>query len=442
MSKKVIIIILIILMIILIGLLFLLKGKSNDNTSNNQTNEEKVSYTKLESDAKTYYTIDSIIKEFNSYIVYLNGSISDLDVDLVPGEVEADVLQEYKEEGYEYFNDVLAKSYKEKYSVNDQYILSEIGKNAKKNYVIDEINVIQEEGSVSSYYVFGKYGEEDYNFIIVLDEANDTFEVYLDNYLKDLSISKEDQKSIKKIGATSIEENDNNSYIQKDVNEKVIVKDYFDEYISLIKNSPEAAYEKLNSEYKAKRFSDYNSFKAYVDKLVELNEGFKVTEYKTTDMRSYTELVCKYDFGRCIIFYIKGQNNYSVALDSYTISTETYKSEYNSSASEKKAQICLNRFLECINNNDYQSAYGYLNDSFKANNFASVEEFEQYVKSNWFSLDGFRYDTVNTSGTTFVISGSIFDLYDEGSFDALDLRTNFMIRLGSDYNDFELSFEK
>lgn len=441
MNKKVIIIVLIILMIILIGLLFLLKGKQN-NTSNNQTNEEKASYTKLESEAKTYYTIDSIIKEFNSYIVYLNGTISDLDIDLIPGETESEVLQEYREEGIEYFNDVLAKGYKEKYQLNNQSILNEIGVNSKKNYVIDNIYVIPEVENVNSYYVFGKYNDQEYDFVIVLDEANDTFEIYLDNYLKDLSIARDDNKSIKKIGASTIEENDNNSYIVKDVNEKIIVKDYFDEYVNLMKSNPEMAYEKLNSEYKAKRFIDYGKFKEYVDKIVELNEGFSVKQYKTTDMKSYTELVCKYDFGRTMIFYIKGQNNYSVALDSYTIPSETYKFEYSNSTDEKKAQMCLNRFLECINNNDYESAYSYLNDSFKSNNFASVGQFEEYVKSNWFELDGFSFDTVNVSGSTYVVSGSLYDLYIEGSFDQLYIPKNFMVRLGSDYNDFELSFEK
>lgn len=441
MNKKVIIIIVIILMIILIGLLFLLTGKQN-NTSNNQTNEEKISYTKLENETKTYYTIESIIKEFDSYIVYLNGSISDLDVDLIPGETEKEVLQEYRNEGFEYFEDVLAKIYKEKYKVNNQYILNEIGKYAKKSYVIEDIFTVPEVQGLNSYYVFGKYDDEEYNFVIVLDEANGTFEIFLNNYFKDLSISRSNEESIKKISASSIEENDNNSYVEKSVNEKIIVKDYFDEYVNLMKNNPEKAYELLNSSYSSKRFSNYNSFKEYIDKIEELNAGFIVDQYKTTDMKSYTELICKYDFGRSMVFYIKGPNKYSVALDSYTIPVEAYRFEFSNSTDEKKAQMCINRFFECINNNDYESAYNYLNDTFRSNNFASLEEFEQYIKSNWFEIDGFKFDSVNVSGSTYIVSGYVYDLYIEGSFDQLYIPKNFMIRLGCDYNDFELSFEK
>ena len=134
---------------------------------------------------------------------------------------------------------------------------------------------------------------------------------------------------------------------------------------------------------------------------------------------------------------------YTVILDTYTVDVLAYKNEYDKAEAEKKVELCLNRFFEAINNQDYEKAYSYLNKTFKDEEFSTLEEFIQYVKTYWFKFNSYTHKFISTSTNgTYSVYGTIHDFEDEGSFNAGYVDKTFYIKLGSNYNSFEVSFGK
>lgn len=448
-NKKAIVIILIILMLIML-ILFLLLGRKKE--SNNDTpiySDYTFSSTaELEDDMGNYFTVESIIKEFNLYVSDLSVTASDLDID--DDEDENEAIQEYIDDAHEYINDVLANSYKSKYSVNNDYIDNMLKKFAKKEYAITDMYVLHDVDSettfynwIDTYFVYGNYEGNEFNYVIVLDKSQYTYELYLDNFFKEKGYSKDNVSTMKSLNIEKVEENDNNNYVYKSVDDKQnMVEIYFSDFVNLMKKNPTAAYDKLDSEYKQKRYDNLEKFQSYINNVVIANEFYSLQKYTVTNLVDHTEIVCQDNFGRNIIFNVEGTMRYTVLLDSYTIPVQTYDMEYENASTTKKAQLCLNRFFESINNYDYETAYSYLNNTYKENNFKTLDEFIQYITANWFKVNSFEYVEMKKEDNNYLLSGLIADTEIEGSFDAEYIDKTFVVRLGSGIRDFELSFEK
>jgi len=197
MKRKKILIIIIILLLLLLVLLMSINRKDKTNLVPDETevsaykayneNREKEGISAkdakahLEDNMNEYYTIKGIIEKLNQNILYLNGTAKDLDL-IVTSQNEAKILQEYREKGLKYISDVLAPNYKENYSVDDSYIKNTLGQYSGMKYQISDLYVVDDSEYINTYFVYGKYGSNDYNFIIILDRYNSTFEIYLNNY--------------------------------------------------------------------------------------------------------------------------------------------------------------------------------------------------------------------------------------------------------------------
>ena len=444
--KKIIIIVLILVLVVALLLLVLLK-RNRDNTPSNVTKENSTieeptsAVATQEKDISKYYTIEGILKEFNTYVSYLNTSVQTLGVTLSTGENESDVLQEYRDDAFEYMNDVLADKYKEKYNVDNSYIYNALSKYSGKNYTINNMYVLKQSSRINTYFVYGKYEETEFNFILVLDSNTNAFEVYLNNFVKDGKYTNGDVISMRAIDTKELKENDNNTFYYKQIEEGSLAKSYYEEFVKLMKENPMAAYNKLNAEYKAKRFPNYEVFKSYVDEVIVKKQFTKLVKYQITELDEYSEYVCKDNYGKNTIFIVNNPGNYTVLIDSYTIPVKTYENQYNEASETTKAQLSLNKFFECINNKDYKTAYGYLNETFKLNTLRSEEIFEEYIKENWFDINGFTYTGGQQSGESYILSGKIYDMEDAGSFDPRLIEQKFIIRLGNDISDFQISFQ-
>ena len=208
-----------------------------------------------------------------------------------------------------------------------------------------------------------------------------------------------------------------------------------------MKNTPELAYNKLDSNYKSNKFKTVEDFKKYATSYI--NDNKRLSQYKMTKFDSYTELVCQDNWGGIWTFKITGIMNYTILLDSYTVSVKSYDDEYQNANVSKKVQLCLNRFFEALNNQDYESAYKFLNDTYKSNNFKNVDEFKAYVQKNWFIYNKIDYSSIEAdSNENYIISGTISDMRDGGSYNAKHISKSFVVKLGTGITDFEMSFEK
>ena len=71
-------------------------------------------------------------------------------------------------------------------------------------------------------------------------------------------------------------------------------------------------------------------------------------------------------------------------LDIYTISLPKVEEEYKKSNAQEKVSMNTMRFINAINDKKYYYAYNLLAQSFKNRNFQTQEEFETYIKDNFF----------------------------------------------------------
>ena len=156
---------------------------------------------------------------------------------------------------------------------------------------------------------------------------------------------------------------------------------------------------------------------------------------------TYTELVCQDSCGIIWIFKINGVMDYTIVLDSYTIPIESYNDEYQNADDSKKSQLCLNKFLEAINNKDYERAYNFWNKSYKEDNFKKLNEFNHYNQKNLFSFNTFSYHDVKSDEKNYILSGTLSDTTRTG-YNEKYISKTFIVKLGNGITDFEMSFEK
>ena len=393
----------------------------------------------LVDNANNYYTVKSIIDRFNTYVSYLNSSASDLGL-IVSKQDEQSALEEYKQDGLKYINDILANNYKTKYAVDNNYIYNNLKSYAGVQYQIDKMYIVEDSKYINTYFVYGKYSNIDFNFIVILDRYNYTFEIYLNNYFKDSGYNSEELSTMKTLHIEKIEKNENNTFQFKNINQQEQANTYYNDFFNEMKKNPELAYSKLDSDYKNSKFKTLDDFKKYIQMYTNANK--RLGKYKMIKYDSYTELICQDTFGAIWIFKIKGVMNYTILLDSYTIPVKEYEDEYQNAKEEKKAQLCLNRFFEALNNQDYEVAYKFFNDTYKENNFKTLDDFKSYVQNNWFTYNLLDYSGAEYDNNYYIISGTISDFQNEGSYTAKHIKKNFTIKLGNGITDFEMSFEK
>ena len=94
----------------------------------------------------------------------------------------------------------------------------------------------------------------------------------------------------------------------------------------------------------------------------------------------YSEYVCRDKYQNLYIFRAKNPLDYTVLLDTYTITTDNFKTTYDKSSEEYKVAMNIDKWIQMINSRDYTSAYNCLDETFRNNNFGSEEAFEKYMK--------------------------------------------------------------
>lgn len=453
-KKKIIFLITFLLLLLIVILIY---GRKDDKNGSNETPVDEYSayYNNREAEGKSakdavaqevenmneYVTIQGVINKFNQNVLYLNATAADLDL-IITKDQEASALAEYKEQGVKYIQEVLAQNYKEKYSVDQAYIMNQLSKYARQNYIIKNMYVVYDSEYINTYFVYGNYEKEEFNFIVILDRYTNSYSLYLNNYLKEQGYSASNTDSMKTLNISRVDSNESNSFQYKNVEREQVVSLYYDEFLKMARSNPSVAYAKLDSEYKEKRFKTVEEFSKYISTL-PTDAKSKISTYTITEGSGYTEYLCKDMLGNNFIFKVTGAMKYTVILDTYTVDVLAYKNEYDKADEDKKVELCLNRFFEAINNQDYEKAYGYLNKTFRENEFGSVEEFTKYAREKWFNVNSFIYQSkeLSTNGT-YSVYGIIQNYEDEGSFNAGLIDKTFYIKLGSSYNLFEVSFGK
>ena len=351
--------------------------------------------------AVTYYTVDECIK---SYFRML--------------EVEdSSVLMTY-----------LNENYINKNNVNNNNILTVLEKyNDYNTYRTVEMYELAN-FSITTYYVKGRIDHQNVYFIVHLDLNNQTFDIepttedFYDDRINN-------QNDVEEDDVQNIDKKVYNSYVYKDLNDEVTSKLYFADYIKTMLTDSEEAYNLLDKEYQNKRFSSIDEFNTYIQnnrnrfnislefedkdiseyenfneyyEFASKNEKFGLTSYLVEQFADYTRYICVDGYNNYFIFYVTYPGTYTVMLDSYTIDMEEFIEKYNSSTDEVKVGMNIQKIIEAINSKDYQYIYDKLDDTFRNNNYNTVNDLEEDIRNNLFDTNEVEYTNFYQEGNAYI----------------------------------------
>lgn len=435
MKKIKILIISIIILILIIGVILMVFNNKNNNINENFANNVEVVSEKSEdnrSDITTtnYYIIQKCISQYLGIINKNNPAYYRVNDN---GENVKFVNEDYIR-GRIY--DLLSENYINKNNITKNNVYSYVENITENvNFCMLDAKVIKND-NINQYIIYGFIESAENEFItnkyyiINLDENNNIFSVEpiskkYDN-LNDISVDN-----------VKIEKNENNKIPTVKINSETQCKNYLTEFKRMMLSNQEVAYEYLDKDYREKRFGNLNQFKNYINKNKDELKSLSVSEYLVNVYDDYTEFVCKDKSGIIYIFDAETPLKYTVKLDTYTIISDKYKSEYDSAETQKKVQMNIDKWVQMLNNRDYSSAYNLLDETFRNNTFGSQEKFEKYMNENYSLQYSITYNEYKEENDISIMSITLKDILGKNET-TKDLK--IIMQLNNNY-DFVMSFE-
>jgi hypothetical protein len=324
----------------------------------------------------------------------------------------------------------------------------------------------QENENNGKYYVFGRLEKDSQRKEIYLifskDKKNNTFSILPINnerYYKEIK----DKKDKKDIEEKTIKLNQYNKMKIEILSEEDRILKIFNEFIHNELYYPEYTYNKLDEEYRNKRFGSLEKYKEYINlhynELVSMDinnmipyEEFATEEeyqnyllslkpkalnrYKIENKDSYNRYICIDDYENYYIFKETSPFKYSVILDTYTVDLPEFLQKYKNATEQEKVALNIDKFIQAINSKDYKYAYNCLADSFKNNNFKTQEEFDVYIKEKFYEYNKAEYINFEEQGDLYTYRISI-----KNDETGQEIKKTFIMQLGEG-TKFVLSFDK
>lgn len=403
MKKLKIFILLMIVIIIIFTIIFVIVLNKNVNSyvpeevggNTGNTEYEDFGYKIREvTSINDYYIVQTCVNKFYNY--YMQSFQNNSDEESLKSSIET-------------FYNMLDTEYINEKEITKENILNKIEKIDESDiYITETLVALQNENNnMYVYFVKGFLNNlstsenKDFYLIVEIDSLNRTFEIVLEDYIKEKGWDKvKIGDAIQIVNQKEIENRGNNQYRYNSINQTTYVSDLFDNYRKIMLNNPSKAYELLQEEYKEKRFPLEDDFEEYVKNNYKNIYISTANEYKTEEIDGITEYVIIDKHNNYYIFQEKGIMNYKVMLDTYTIDTNDFIKKYNSSDEQTKVGMNIQKFIDAINHKDYQYAYNLLDETFKKNYFPDIQKFEEYIKNNLFennkvTFEKFSFDANN-----------------------------------------------
>ena len=233
-----------------------------------------------------------------------------------------------------------------------------------------------------------------------------------------------------------IEQNADNAVDYITANEQYVSNDYLDTFKKMMLSNPEAAFNRLDAEYREKRFTDLAGFTEYITENRDTILTITLQQYQTNNFDDYTQYVGIDQYGNYYVFNERDVMDYSVLLDTYTVDLPQFTETYSSSSDADKGLLNINKVTEAMKMGDYNFIYSKLDETFKQNNFSTIEAFETY-------MDELLYDQNNIEVTNYQNSGDlhIYTVTISNGEDASSpaITKNFIVKL-TDGTNFVMSF--
>lgn len=332
---------------------------------------------------------------------------------------------------YEAIYKVLDKNYIKNNNITEESLEEEY-KNAVVNnsYIAKKMTKREIDTNISIYFVYGelineKYEKiEDEDFSIVIDNSKSIFSIIPknleneNNYEYNLNI--EDDAS-----------DYYNEFIYKDFSEIDVIELYYENYKKFMINNYKEAYNFLDEEYRKVRFGDLEEYKRYIDLNKDKIENSRIKKYKSNDKEDYIEYICIDNYGNYYIFRETETMNYTVISDIYSINIPAIVDKYNDSSDQEKVGMNINKFINAVNQKDYQYVYNKLDETFKQNNYKTQEDLENYLKTQLYDNNSVNFEKFLEQGNNYIYKIKVTNTNDESQ--SKEMTIVMQLKEGTDF---------
>ena len=268
----------------------------------------------------------------------------------------------------------------------------------------EKMNYLQGQ-RIMTYSVYGKINSEEKYYKVRVDMENMTYELeeISDDIYENLSqIKLEDDE-------TEIPNKGDNSFEYEAVSNVDMCRKYLEDFKQKELNNPKEAYSMLDEDYRNERFPTFEEFQEYVNSCRDMIQYSSLSKYDVEIKDNYTEYILVDNYNNSYTIRTTGIWDYTILLDNYTIKVDTYEEEYKKSSIDQKIQANVYIFLQMINTKDYSHAYELLDETFRNNNFDTLDKFKEYVNANFFdyNLNTTSNVDINNEGSTYIYETKI-----------------------------------
>ena len=285
-------------------------------------------------------------------------------------------------------------------------------------------------------------------------DANNTsnslyLKIYLDFQNQTFQIEQVNQTNYETALEQGIQETDkDNKPIEKNqynqfqevlnVVEEDILSLYYEKYVYIAINNPQESFEMLDEEYRLEKFNnDIQTYVNYLNLNIEDMRSDSVTSYTEQEEAGYIKYEVQTANGNTFMIKEFDFMQYSILLDNYTVQSEEVVEEYNELSSDSKVARNIRNIFTMLDNQDYEQVYSHLDNTFKQNNFPTIEQFEEYAKNTFFETNYLGEMKAIQQGNIYVITVP----YKERASAAAEERQKIFFMQLLDGTDFVMSFE-
>lgn len=304
-------------------------------------------------------------------------------------------------------------------------------------YLPVEATLIQE-GDIKSFLVYGLIqSTEDYS---VMDKLFAVVNINIIDAKFSIEPIYGDYTSISEIKIQKLEEtitaNEGNRFIMSYTTPEQYPTEYINIYKGLALGAPEKLYNLLDEEYKNARFGTLDEFKNYIEKNKEEIRSTRLDKYKIDVGEEDVRYVCLDQYEK---YYVINQKSllqdYTMMLDTYTIDLPEFIEKYESSEDNIKVALNVEKLIEATKMGDYKYVYNKLDETFRANNFKTVENFEKFIKGKFDAQE----DTIEYKNYEKASGVHIYNIIVTDKSENREIKAKVIMDL-KDNRDFVLSF--
>ena len=326
----------------------------------------------------------------------------------------------------------------------DNTIIKEDNDIEHYRFIIEDMYLSESDGNIVTYFVYVKVINSksekvmSTSFMVETDIENDTYYILPYEYMYNKGYLNIEEGKEYKTNITKIENNSYNEIEYDEPDEYTIILNLMSKLTDELVYDLDNSYNLFSDEYKKAKFDTLDEYKKYMKKNIRYIISSSIEKYQINEFDEYTEYICIDQYGNYYIFKETGVMNYTLQLDTYTIDSQEFIEKYNKGSEQLKVGMNLEKIFQALNRKDYEYIYKKLHNTFKTNNFPTLQSFEDYMEENFFDMNKIDYGKFEEKSGVYIYEVNITDATE---IEENTIEKSFIVQL-NEGTDFAISFNK